>query len=836
MGDGFGSSVAISATGTTVVVGARSVNSGAGAAYVFSCIDSQGRGRAPRPRPPLHERRTGGFFGWSVAVSADGTTAVVGARGVQQSTGAAYVFHVAGDGSWSDSSTPAATLGGCGGAEAATRSRSPLTGRPLWSAHPARAMAATRVSTTPRARARWSGSLRPPPTSPKSPHGQADQLGSSVAISADGTTALVGAFAVSSNTGAADVFHVAGEGSWASTSTPAATLTNSGGVANDQMGRSVAISADGTTALVGAQGVSSNINLGAAYVFHVAGEGSWSSSSTPTAALTNDTGASAGASVAVSADGTTAALGAPGTSGQTGALYVYSAFEPTVTSVSPSSGPTAGGTSVTITGTKLSGATVDFGSGHPANITNDTDTQIVATAPPGSAGTVDVTATTPSGASPANSADQFTYAAPPTVTSISPSAGATAGGTSVTITGTNLSGATEVDFGPGHPANVTTDTSTQIVATAPSGSVGAVDIIVTTPGGTSATTSADQFTYELAPTVSSVSPSAGPTAGGTQVTITGSHLLGATEVEFGTGHPASITTDTLTEIVVTSPSGSAGTDDVTVTAPGGTSATSAADRFTYVPAPTVSSIAPSAGPTAGGTSVTITGRNVSGASAIRFGTALGKINKILSATSISVSSPTGSGTVDLTVTTAGGTSAKSAADHFTYVPLPTVTKLSPHQGPKAGGTIVTITGTNLASATAVHFGIARAKIDKLISATQIKVTSPKGSGTVDITITTTGGTSAKSTADRFTYVPLPTVTKLSPHQGPKTGGTVVTITGTNLASAIAVHFGTTPAKIDKTVSATQIKVTSPKGSGTVDITVTTPGGTSAKTPADRFRY
>ncbi len=836
-GDGFGSSVAISADGTTVVVGARSVNSGAGAAYVFHVSGQASWSSTSTPAATLTNGATGGFFGWSVSISADGTTAVVGARGVDESTGAAYVFHVAGAGSWSNSSTPAATLGSCGGAEAGNSVAISADGTTAVVGAPGASDGGDACVYHVPGAGSWSGSLTPAADLSKSPHGQADQLGWSVAISADGTTALVGAFDVSSETGAADVFHVAGEGSWASTSTPAATLTNSGGVANDQMGRSVAISADGTTALVGAQGVSSNINLGAAYVFHVAGEGSWSSSSTPTAALTNDTGASAGASVAVSADGTTAALGAPGTNGNTGALYVYSAFEPTVTSVSPSSGPTAGGTSVTITGTKLSDATeVDFGPGHPAKITTNTATQIVATAPPGSAGTVDVTATIPSGASPASSADQFTYAAPPTVGSVSPSAGPTAGETQVTITGTNLSGATEVDFGTGHPANVTTDTATQIAATSPSGSVGPVDVTVTTPGGTSATTSADQFSYVLAPTVSSVSPSAGATAGDTQVTITGTNLSGTTEVDFGTGHPANVTTDTSARIVVTSPSGSAGTADVTVTTPGGTSATSAADQFTYVAPPTVSSISPSAGPTAGGTSVTITGTNLSGATAIRFGTVLAKINKILSATSISVTSPKGSGTVDLTVTTVGGTSAKSTADHFTYVPQPTITKLAPRQGPKAGGTLVTITGINLTRATAAHFGTTAAKIDKIISASQINITAPKGSGTVDITVTTTGGTSAKSPTDHFTYVPRPTITKLAPQQGPKAGGTAATITGTNLASATAVHFGNARAKIDKVVSATQIKVTSPKGSGTVDVTVTTPGGTSAKTPADRFLY
>ena len=183
-----------------------------------------------------------------------------------------------------------------------------------------------------------------------------------------------------------------------------------------------------------------------------------------------------------------------------------------------------------------------------------------------------------------------------------------------------------------------------------------------------------------------------------------------------------------------------------------------------------------------------------------------------------------------------GASDHSQAFVVTYFPRPRVTKLSPDRGPASGGTTVTITGTNLLEPTAVHFGTAVAKVDKVISATEIKVTSPKGSGTVAVTVTSLGGTSAKTKAGRYTYFPRPRVTKLSPDRGPASGGTTVTITGTNLLEPTAVHFGTAVAKVDKVISATEIKVTSPKGSGTVAVTVTSLGGTSAKTKAGRYTY
>ena len=122
---------------------------------------------------------------------------------------------------------------------------------------------------------------------------------------------------------------------------------------------------------------------------------------------------------------------------------------PTVTGVSPASGPSTGGTTVTITGTGFTGASsVDFGSGNPsATYTVISPTAITATAPAGTLGTVDVTVITAGGTSATSAADQFTYTAPPapTVTGVSPGSGPN--GTLVTITGTNLTGATAVDFG-----------------------------------------------------------------------------------------------------------------------------------------------------------------------------------------------------------------------------------------------------------------------------------------------------------------------------------------------------------------------------------------------------
>ena len=124
---------------------------------------------------------------------------------------------------------------------------------------------------------------------------------------------------------------------------------------------------------------------------------------------------------------------------------------------------------------------------------------------------------------------------------------------------------------------------------------------------------------------------------------------------------------------------------------------------------------------------------------------------------------------------------------------PTVTGINPNTGPPAGGTSVTITGTNFNGATAVRFGGNAAASFTVNSATQITATSPAGTGTVDVTVTTPGGTSAPSSADQFSYVSAPTVTSVNPNTGPPAGGTSVTITGTNFTGATAVRFGGTAA-------------------------------------------
>jgi hypothetical protein len=156
----------------------------------------------------------------------------------------------------------------------------------------------------------------------------------------------------------------------------------------------------------------------------------------------------------------------------------------------------------------------------------------------------------------------------------------------------------------------------------------------------------------------------------------------------------------------------------------------------------------------------------------------------------------------------------------------------------AGSTPVTITGTGFVAGAVVKFGTVAATGVVVVSATTITCNSPaQAAGTVNVTVTTPGGTSATVATDQYTYNPIPVVTSIKPSAGPTTGGTKVTITGTGFIAGATVKLGTVSASNVVVVSATSITcVTPPESAATVDLTVTTLGGTSAVVPADEFTY
>jgi hypothetical protein len=262
---------------------------------------------------------------------------------------------------------------------------------------------------------------------------------------------------------------------------------------------------------------------------------------------------------------------------------------PSITGVSPASGPEAGGEAVTITGTGLGAATaVKFGASSANAFTVTSPTSITAVAPAGK-GEVDVTVTTPTGTSATGTHDRFTYTTgvKPTVSKLSARKGPAAGATAVTITGTGFTAVKAVDFGSVGAASFKVVSAGSITAITPAETTGWVGVTVTTPSGTTAATIKAKFYFE-SPTVTSVSPRSGPTTGATTVTVTGSGFaLGAgTVFEFGKADGTSVncaSTTTCTMLAPAAVKNKAGTVDIRARAGGKTSKNNpSGDQYTYV--------------------------------------------------------------------------------------------------------------------------------------------------------------------------------------------------------------------------------------------------------------
>ncbi|MBO8185236.1 IPT/TIG domain-containing protein [Streptomyces spirodelae] len=154
--------------------------------------------------------------------------------------------------------------------------------------------------------------------------------------------------------------------------------------------------------------------------------------------------------------------------------------------------------------------------------------------------------------------------------------------------------------------------------------------------------------------------------------------------------------------------------------------------------------------------------------------------------------------------------------------IQTLNAMGPNRGPMTGGTLVTITGTNLGSAQMIRFNETPATILANTS-NQILVASPPGSGTAQVTVTTVGGT---SNPKPFFYYPNGFVDAIDPDAGPVAGRNSITIRGESLGTASRVYFGTVPA-IPTVVSDSALSVSVPPsstGAGVVPVAVWTAGG------------
>ncbi|MHB8647027.1 MAG: IPT/TIG domain-containing protein [Thermomicrobiales bacterium] len=428
--DSFGGSVSVSADGATAVIGAFGKSNATGAAHVFV---RSGTTWSQQQKLTANDGAGSDRFGTSVGMSGDGTTAVIGASNKDNATGAAYVFLRSGT-TWSQQQKLIATDGAGG-----------------------------------------------------------DEFGSAVSVSGDGTTAVIGARYKNNLTGAAYVF-VLSSTTWSQQQ----KLTANDGVTNDDFGHSVSVSGDGATAVIAAVGKSNF--TGAAYVFVRRGT-TWSQQQKLTA--TDGAGGDwFGDSAAVSGDGSTAVIGATYNNHVTGAAYVFVRSGTTWSQqqkliANDGTYEDFSGRSVAVS---RDGATAVIGadggnSGAGAayvfvrsgttwtqqqkliandGVFNDAFGSAVAVSRDGSTAVI--------GAYGKNSNIGAAYVfARPTVTAVSPTSGPTTGGSQVTITGTGFVNGATVTFGNAAATNCVVTNTTTITCTTPPGSAGTVTVAVTNP-------------------------------------------------------------------------------------------------------------------------------------------------------------------------------------------------------------------------------------------------------------------------------------------------------------------------------------------------------------------
>ncbi len=536
-----------------------------------------------------------GLFGASVAVSADGRTAIVGAPLEGGGAGSARIFALTPSG-WQEqaklapSETVEETGVPCEGEGEECRlgisvaisgdGDTALVGSPLEEGRTGAVRTFVRTGST------WS-QLGPKIKGESS--GKA-LFGRSVAISTDGQEALIGA----PGSATASFLRRSSDG-WTQ---EGPTIEGPRKASTGRFGRTVALSGDGTVAFIGGPGLEGDAGAVWAYVHE---EGAWQQQGPILTGGGEETaGGHFGSGLALSEDGSTALVGANGDDEGIGAAWALTRSGTTWVQQGPKLtapeevGPAHFGSSVALSGSgenALIGGPADFSSAGAVWTFSQTDSLWSASAKIAAPQAPEATRF---GTSVSLSADGLTAVIgapfdlglpgsawalrtppPPTVASITPAEGPSGGGTTVTITGTGFLPGASVQIGT-ETASVSVESETTITAVTAATTAGSYEVQVSDAGGTS--TSGPSYIYRAPPSVAHVAPAEGPSAGGTKVKITGTGFLPGASVQIGTA-AVSVAVESETTITAVTAATKAGRDEVRVSDTRGSS--TGGPSFTY---------------------------------------------------------------------------------------------------------------------------------------------------------------------------------------------------------------------------------------------------------------
>lgn len=383
--------------------------------------------------------------------------------------------------------------------------------------------------------------------------------------------------------------------------------------------------------------------------------------------------------------------------------YRYHAV-PTLTSLTPASGTSLGGTLITVRGSGFlrdaPGAnSVLFGATPATAVIVLDDTRLTCRAPSGAGGSsVTVSLSNQNGAAQLVSA--YRYHVRPTLGAVTPASGPAAGGERVTLTGTGfqVDGAVVniVSFGGVAATGVSVLSNTSLQCNVPPGPSGlSVQVAVANVNGTALLPAG--YRYHARPTLASIAPAGGPFEGGTRVTLSGSGFSidapGPNGVSFG-GVPASaLTVLSDTQLTCVAPPGAAGAlVDVVLSNANGNATLFGAFTYASDPLLILSAVTPSKGSTEGSTLVTLTGIGFRPGMGVEFGAQAASEVNVLNTNTLTCRTPSRAdgAWVDVRVHGAASTRLPLA---FQFVPPPTLLAIEPPFGPPAGGALVVLTGS-----------------------------------------------------------------------------------------------------------------------------------------------
>ena len=505
---------------------------------------------------------------------------------------------------------------------------------------------------------------------------------------------------------------------------------------------------------------------------------------------------------------------------------------------------------VVIRGSGLEQATdVTFGGVSSGFVTwSDFDQSLIAAAPEGGSGTVDVIVTSPAGTSAPGATAKFTYVGPPVITSTEVFG-------ILVIRGQNLFGIQDVLFGT-EPATGVFDRNTDDASTGTE--VRATWSLETPPTGlTTVTVSAIGgaasvvVDFSVIPTVTAITPASGSSLGGTSVTVTGTGFVaGSTSVAIGTETipVTGVVVASSTSLTFTTPAHAAGNVAVAVTTPSGSSG-AVPGGYTYT-----TTTAPVAGPVSAvvayGSTATPIPLNLTGdpAGAVAIATQAAHGVATASGTSVTYTPAAGYGGPDsftYVATNDGGASSPATVSVTVSPPVITFTPATLPNGTSGASYSQTLTASG--GQAPYGYSVSTGTLPSGLSldpSTGVLSGIPDTEGSSSFTVRARDASAGSGPYDSFraytiaVVVPAPAapiVSGLSPTGGPAAGGVLVTLTGSGFTGATSVTFGGQTATFTL-VSDTTITATAPSGSGAVRVVVTTASGSNTDTAGNLFTY